>query len=714
MVERTTQNHKILAASGFGAAVLLFFAPSPRLKAVALMMGATAVGYGSAAMALSVPIKNRLQYLEGLRQRLGCEFDIERQTLLTRLESERCTSFNLHQEVAELAGKFERDRQALAAQIRKELSADYEKLKALLKNEHTARLGQIAGIEQSKRAELEREYQAKLSTAAGQLQSKAQAQLAHLEATLRRDLAEAKRLIQAAAEKRIADAESAAASAEVDKLAKIKARNAEHRRREQYLLSKIEELKETIEQRDTQLREEFTKAIQPYEELYEELDAALAVYAQGVEGARSEFTIQYQSKLEEVDRLHTELRQYRNPSPFRGVSKADIVGNKLIDFFMARGIVLDAERCEAKLDRSIIWVRPRGTTLEGIKTHDEDLQLAFELIGKPKIEIDSGCLKFELPDARIETPRELPEPAPERLLEALAKSNHVRINAPTESGKSTLLDNVLNAYRILHSGEFELTLLDPKYPFTPWQGHQPNYKGFDQCLNGIVALSRTIEARLNEARECADKGEPIPSYQPHLFAVDELEALHDDALEADGNKKGDVTKGLEKAIRTGLKVGQGLTLEKGKGIKVLYITQSPLCSRIGLNKDDFDQSTNIYLGTNIAIVLQDSGELDNKIPDAKRRSLQREYEARLAEGQTYIMLVRMPNGGECFLMKMPTPGYWYQRAKAEGVALDIQHQAIVKALQCPECGSESIVKNGKGSKGRTRYKCKACSKSFQA
>jgi hypothetical protein len=505
----------------------------------------------------------------------------------------------------------------------------------------------------------------------------------------------------------------AIAEAEADKLSKIKARNAEHRRREQYLLAQIEDLKALIHQRDTQLKEEFSKAVEPYEALYEELDQALAQYAEQVGSARVEFSASYRAKQEENERLHQELRQYRNPVPFRGTSKADITGNRLIDFYLARGIILDAEKCDAKLDKSIIWVRPRATTMEGINDHLADLQIAFELTQKPTPTIESGCIRFDLKDAIIELPKEIVEPPPEQLLEAVAKANHVRINAPTDSGKSTLLDNVLNLYRLIHRGEMKLTLLDPKYPFTPWQGHSPDYKGFRECLSAVTQLSELIDQRLTEARTCADRGEAIPSYEPHLFAIDELEALHDDAIAADDNKRGDITKSLERALRTGLKVGRGLTLEKGKGIKVLYVTQSPLCSRIGLNRDDFEQSLNLYSGGNIALVLQDGGELDGKILDAKRRALSREYEARLAAGQTYILLVRQPNGKGCFLMQAPPPGYWHQRARADGVALDVGHQAIAPAITCRHCGSDQVVKNGNGSQGRKRYKCKACSKGFQ-
>lgn len=450
------------------------------------------------------------------------------------------------------------------------------------------------------------------------------------------------------------------------------------------------------------LEAERFKEVSEYQGVFQEFQEVLVGFEGQLKEAQTEFRASYSGKVEEVQALHHTLGKSNNVRAFTGSDKAAIVGNKLLDYFLQQGITLDAEKCETRLDSSIIWVRPRGTVLKAIEAHLEAVQLYFELVSLPVITADSGCIKMVLQDAFVKLPEKLVEPPIKRFIDALQASNHIRLTAPTDSGKSALLDNVLGIYSDIYQGKQSLTLLDPKYPFTDWSGHKPDYKGFDECLGAMSLLQVKIEKRLSEAKELADAGKGIPDYEAELFATDELELLYADALSADGEKKGDITKALAKAINTGLKMGRGLTKTKGKGIKVLYVTQSPLCSKIGQNKDAFDQSTSIYLGTNISLVLQDGGELDGKITAAKRKALEKEYNARIAANQKYIMLVRLPNGGDCFLMQTPKPGEFVPVLPAAKAA-EVETPKTVGCV-CPECGTISTKKNGT-YKNRQRWKC---------
>lgn len=179
--------------------------------------------------------------------------------------------------------------------------------------------------------------------------------------------------------------------------------------------------------------------------------------------------------------------------------------------------------------------------------------------------------------------------ASDYLLHVVSASNHFRLSGPTDSGKSTLADNLIGALSLTFGG-FRVVLLDPKYPFSEWTTFHPDYKGFRDCLNGIAEIGDRVDARLEEAKRLVEQGKPIPDYEPELIAVDELEVLYDEALVIDdytASGKSPSQKKLIQSLRKGLKVGRGLTKAKGNGIKVMYVTQSPLCSRIGLNRDDF-------------------------------------------------------------------------------------------------------------------------------
>lgn len=490
------------------------------------------------------------------------------------------------------------------------------------------------------------------------------------------------------------------------------------------------------EQLEDYLTEEWYKEVGEYKGFFQEFQEVMAGFETQLEVAKTDFNSSFNAKTQEVAALHQTIQKNNNPKPFTGSDKASIVGNKLLDFFLNQGITLDAEKCETKLDSSIIWVRPRGTTIAALLSHAEAIHLYFELVDKPSITADSGCVKIVLQDATVKTPSVIAEPSIDRFKDALQASNHIRLTAPTDSGKSVLLDNILGVYDELFDGKQSLTLLDPKYPFTDWNGHQPDYKGFDECLGAMNLLQVKIDKRLEEAKRLADEGKVIPEYEPELFAIDELELLYADAMTADGEKKGDITKALIKSINTGLKLGRGLTKTKGRGIKVLYVTQSPLCSKIGMNKDAFDQSTSIYLGSNIPLVLQDKGELDGKITTVKRKALEKEYSVRVAANQKYLMLVRLPNGGDVFLMKAPKPGTFIPVLKPneKGVStsetVDMTEIVIppketisacfaISACKCTKCGVMSTETNGfykvKGKPDRPRFKClnpKCKAKSF--
>ena len=446
------------------------------------------------------------------------------------------------------------------------------------------------------------------------------------------------------------------------------------------------------------------KEVSEYQGAFQEFQQVLVGFESQLKEAQTDFRASYTAKTEEIGKLHQTLSKTNNVRPFNGSDKASIVGNKVLDYFLRNGITLDGERCETKLDSSILYLRPRGTTIKAVEAHLEAIYLYFELVSLPRISADSGCIRLVLQDATIKLPAKIKEPPIQRFIDALQASNHIRLTAPTDSGKSSLLDNILGIYSDIYEGKQGLTLLDPKYPFTEWAGHKPDYKGFDECLGAMSLLQVKIEKRLSEAKALAEAGKEIPDYEAELFAIDELELLYSDALTADGEKKGDVTKALSKAINTGLKMGRGLTKTKGKGIKVLYVTQSPLCTKIGQNKDAFDQSTSIYLGSNIPLVLQDSGELDGKITAAKRKAIEKEYNVRIAANQQYLMLVRLPNGGDVFLMQAPKPGQFVP-VLPETKALSAEASPTkTVGCACPDCGTISTKKNGK-YKSRQRWKC---------
>ena len=176
------------------------------------------------------------------------------------------------------------------------------------------------------------------------------------------------------------------------------------------------------------------------------------------------------------------------------------------------------------------------------------------------------------------------DPPSDWLIKVCLMSNHFRVNGQTGSGKSTFMLNLLTI--LVKSFEsknvdVEIIIIDPKYPFSDWGSYTPSYKGLDESLEGLEAMSKTVIERLALARECADRKRPLPVFRPQLWVVDEIDMIISE-----------YQKDAAKHLKTGLKVGRAL------GVKLAYVGQSPLADDLKLRRNDFNNSTNIFLGSN--------------------------------------------------------------------------------------------------------------------
>jgi soluble cytochrome b562 len=532
-------------------------------------------------------------------------------------------------------------------------------------------------------------------------------------------------------------------------LGKIKSRNAEHRRREQFWIAQLTEKDALLAQKDSFYEGKLQEAIAKFDELIEQYEQVLNSYHPELKQIQGLFRQQLQGVVEERDRIYAQLASYHAAKRFTGSTKADHTGNRLISFYLEQGLTVDGERCESHFEFDEIWVRPRTNTIEDLQKYSSAIYQQFELLTAPEFSIESGCIKILLrthSKEKLANTRTIDE-RPENWLEDVARvSNHYRISAPTDAGKSVFLDNLVGCLQKIHGNEFRLNLADPKYPFTDWKSHTPDYRGFEQCFQAFRDLDNLIESRLAEATADVEAGRPIRSYPAEMFGFDELEILTDEARALDdGAARGKTSMELARLLRKGLKMGRGLTTQKGKGIIVAYVTQSPLCSRINLNKDDFDQSTNIFIGENIVRALNE--ELKDKISAKQAAYLQKQYELRKERGDVYFALVKTSK--EAFIATLPTEGYYsslklprladlYPHLLEAEEASQIDPQPLMdeecsdsvpQATQPPKpekmpkvgsvapnppcfyCQSIKVKKNGK-KRDKQNYKCGDCGKSL--
>ncbi|MFN4888467.1 MAG: helicase HerA domain-containing protein [Pseudanabaena sp.] len=239
---------------------------------------------------------------------------------------------------------------------------------------------------------------------------------------------------------------------------------------------------------------------------------------------------------------------------------------------VARSIAKDTQ--SANLDLLFTEKVTRLTTLiEPLPV----LEGQFVESSTPAIATDKPLLKTsQLP--------EIIEPPSDWLIKVCLMSNHFRVNGQTGSGKSTFMLNLLTI--LVKSFEarnqnVEVIIIDPKYPFSDWGSYTPSYKGLDESLDGLEAMSKTVLERLALARECADHKRPLPVFRPQLWVIDEIDMI-----------VSEYEKLAAKHLKTGLKVGRAL------GVKLAYVGQTPLADDLKLRRNDFNNSTNIFLGSN--------------------------------------------------------------------------------------------------------------------
>jgi hypothetical protein len=229
------------------------------------------------------------------------------------------------------------------------------------------------------------------------------------------------------------------------------------------------------------------------------------------------------------------------------------------------------------------------------------------------------------------------DPPSDWLIKICLMSNHFRVNGQTGSGKSTFMLNLLTI--LVKSFEaknqdVEVIIIDPKYPFSDWGSYTPSYKGLDESLEGLEAMAKTVTDRLQLARDCADRKKPLPIFRPQLWIVDEIDMVISQYQKEAANH-----------LKTGLKVGRAL------GVKLAYVGQSPLSSDLKLRRNDFNNSTNIFLGSNcnagvneVCYVKRDTDFYLNQI--AAREAIEQKYFALIKAPSLPPFTAQLPRENE--------------------------------------------------------------------
>lgn len=281
--------------------------------------------------------------------------------------------------------------------------------------------------------------------------------------------------------------------------------------------------------------------------------------------------------------------------------------------------------------------------------------------GNIRIDFDMSGMEHQTRSARARS-KQIEEMPDHWLEEVIKYTYHFRVNGPTRAGKSTFVNNLIGLLKRLFGEEVEIILIDPKYPMSQWS-LKPKYKGLEEAIRGLQAMADDVQTRLKLATEDADAGRPIRNFKKTLYILDEADTVAGEyndptppVAEFLESLQLTTKKAVAHLLKQGLKVGAAL------GVAVCYIGQSPLCSTLGMNKNDFNHSANFFLGENIPQAINDIAMKHQQpyLLQQYRLRIERYMEAKGTSEEKpykYFALVKVP-GESPFLATLPPEEFY--------------------------------------------------------
>lgn len=380
------------------------------------------------------------------------------------------------------------------------------------------------------------------------------------------------------------------------------------------------------------------------------------------------------------------------PKLSKGIGRVDVIANRIIDFFYTRNFTLDYVDGWQEPEYDLIRLTPRVGSKKDVEQSLDDLQLELKLNSAPNVDIVQGSLQFRLNTSNVKTEVEI---APKRekptintgdwLRGVAAKIIHAKVDGETQSGKSTLVQNLATLFSEIHK-DAEFISIDPKFPMSvidspnlqAWR-RNPAYKGINTALDGLKNMAACVEHRLELLSEDVANGNAPRQFAKKVYVIDEIDWIM-------SRYGGDAIN----ALQVGLKVGAALN------VVVVYLGQTPRCSKLKMTKDDFRNTTNISLAQNIP------DALNTYIYDEQdKKDLLALYYRENNSGNVYIALV-MPKGQRAFLGQMPKPNAYLDdvsesanKAESQIIQLHLEglkpHQIVEKVWGIKQSKSENYT-----------------------
>jgi hypothetical protein len=435
------------------------------------------------------------------------------------------------------------------------------------------------------------------------------------------------------------------------------------------LRTELNEANTLIEARETQhladLAAVEAKAKADREALFAEFDSTQALVTTTIgelEGNHEALVSTAESEIsalieqrEQLAASVLELRAQLSTVPrFGGLGTADKVGNVVIDYLASKGLQFAAVDTDADPGKPlVVTLKPVSAIAQAdLQKLMGELEVFGKFYGTPTVSFKRGFYVFKVAvDKLADKPEAELKSRVSQLKKTLELANHLRIVGPSGSGKSVFLDNMIWLGKCLWT-DSDLDLCDPKYPFTEWSDIQPNYKGVNETLAAVSNITERMNERMGKARLAKDNGLAIPDFGKQMLVIDEAQVAFA------GAKQNDIIEGRGSKIAAtfSMNLASLLGLGRALGFRGYFISQSALCSKVGLNVDTFDNAVSVFLNGAIDRALSD--ELKDRYQTTKLQAVEKEVDRRRALGQRYLALVSDLANDEIYVTDAPRPGFY--------------------------------------------------------
>jgi hypothetical protein len=530
-------------------------------------------------------------------------------------------------------------------------------------------------------------------------------------------------------------------------LLRIQVLNAAHTRHKKTLLAQVVTVQsenQALRDRDVVPRDQLEQVIGNYEAAIREFRDSYSQHAQDtlqfageMEQAvigqdpvfeKMQFLLQHQEL--QISKLELRLKEAIQIRTFEDIGDWTNVANRVLMHFSAHSIVCDACPISIKEVGNDIefFITPR--TQIGMNLVKSDIDTAAEALKIPlgvktvKITIEGKNIKVRLPVREREVEKAKGEDilgrSPSEWVLYLGSQLHFAVFAATQSGKSTLLDELHALIHHQFAGDVEYRAITLKS-----DGNRDDNRKFIRPK--LMPSHDDYQAAILRVREDIEDRNLILGVNPNhryprlVHSWDEFGQFYRAGSPGDRQVARDV-------LITGIQEGGGQTSEPGKGISIVFTAQNPNVSTYGLQRNDLKNccvvvvgEANIrgYLESDVSIHGLDKDDVERlqrelllfkeaartAVEQAKVQALEQGRDAALAIRaclENYYSLVMPVNVGlKPIILYNPKPGQFSQ-ALLQQTNPQSAIASILSRPTCPECQGQSTKKRGRSG---NRYDC---------